>query len=245
MKDPKIRQKLLAAGGSWFLFDIIAYGLGLLAPYVIDAISADDDNVSSDFNVQQICSKQMTALVLSVGATIVSIFLLPPLGLKRFQTIAFFIVSMIFLVTASSFTTLRRSDPGGLFALYCLCSMSLNFGLGITTFAMPAALFPQNIRSTFNGISCAMGKTGAIVGAYSFFSIAQATSYEAVLGICAVVAVMGACLTHFCADEKEIAHNSGSTPAVTAGDASDGDRELSISTQGSALDHSKLKVFGP
>jgi hypothetical protein len=86
--------------------------------------------------------------------------------------------------------------------------MSLNFGAGMTTFAMPSALFKHDIRSTFNGIACAMGKSGAILGAYSFYDIALASSYSTVLYICSIVAVCALVLTHFGIDQNEINHNT-------------------------------------
>ncbi len=160
LKIPKNRMKLLAAGGSWFLYDVVVYGLGLLAAFIIDAISNDDDNVSNAANIQNICSKQLIALSLSTPTTIFSIAILPYFGLKKLQMIAFFTISMAFLVMASMFAYLKNNSPNGLFALYCLCSMSCNLGIGITTFSMPPALFEKEIRwvcvclACFAGFSC-------------------------------------------------------------------------------------------
>lgn len=208
LQDRNIQRKLLASGGSWFIYDVMVYGLGLTAGYIIDAISSDDDNVSSDSNIRNICSKQLIALTLSIPTTIFSIKILPYLGLRRLQQIAFIVICTLFLLMASLFAYLRDNNKSGLFAIYCLTSMSLNLGIGITTFSMPAALFPHDIRSTFNGFAAAMGKTGAILGSYSFYAIAEAVNFQCVLALCSGVAFLGLLLTTFAISQEELDANS-------------------------------------
>jgi len=73
--------------------------------------------------------------------------------------------------------------------------MSLQLGVPVTTYALPASVFQKDIRCTFNGMASAMGKIGAIIGAYTFYYIAQA-SIHAVLVICVIVCLIGARVTY-------------------------------------------------
>jgi len=216
LQQPEIQRKLLAAGGSWFIYDVMVYGLGLLSAYIIDAISSDDDNVSSAQNIRNVTSKQLITLSMSIPVTIFSIKILPYFGLRKLQQMSFVVISLLFFLMATLFAPLRDHSPNGLFAIYIFTSMSLNFGIGITTFSMPAALFPEEIRSTFNGFAAAMGKTGAIVGAYSFYSIAQGAGYQCVLGLCSGLALAGLLLTTFKITEEEIAATSAIITAASS-----------------------------
>jgi PHS family inorganic phosphate transporter-like MFS transporter len=203
--DPKTRLKLFICGGCWFLYNIYVYGLGLLASVVIEAISGDDDNISSDSAVRNVSSKQMTALVLGIPATVGSIYALHRFGMKRVQIFGFSIMCIMAFILAVSFYPLHSQNKGNsLFAIFCLCALSMNLGAGITTFTLPAAFFPKQIRSTFNGLAAAIGKVGAFIGSFSFRLIAEAQGFAFVLGICAVVTCIAALISFFLIDQSMI-----------------------------------------
>ncbi len=48
-----------------------------------------------------------------------------------------------------------------------------NFGPNTTTFLLPAVTYEVEVRSTLNGVSAAMGKLGASIGAYAYEAIAK------------------------------------------------------------------------
>ena len=200
-----IRNALIGCGISWFLFDIVVYGFGLTGGYILDAIhNSDDDNVSSTENIQYITSHQLIAVSLSTPGTMFGIFILPYVGLKYLQIHSFLFVALMLIVFSICFYPLQNGNSNALFAIYCLTSMSLNVGLGVSTFTLPAALFERRIRSTMNGICAAMGKTGAIIGSYSLLYIAEASSFPTVLLMCSGVAIMGALVTFFYIDNSEL-----------------------------------------
>lgn len=64
-------------------------------------------------------------------------------------------------------------------------------------------VFHKSVRSTMTGFSAASGKLGAVAGAYIFGAVASATSFPAVMILCAVLAVVGMFVTHYCIDEPE------------------------------------------
>jgi PHS family inorganic phosphate transporter-like MFS transporter len=196
--QPDNLRKLSVTGGGWFLFDIVVYGIGLLAGDIIEQISSDDDNVSSESSIRNVSSKQMIASSTSIVVTMLSIFLIPHLGLRNLQTIAFLVVMFFCVLLSSLFDYLHHYAPNGLFGVYCLTYASLNFALGATTYSIPAAVYPKEIRSTFNGISAACGKCGAFIGAFTFIFIAESSAgYSGLLGICSFIALSAACLTYF------------------------------------------------
>lgn len=57
--------------------------------------------------------------------------------------------------------------------MYALTFFFVNFGPNATTFVVPAEIFPARLRSTCHGISAAIGRMGAILGAFGFLYLAQ------------------------------------------------------------------------
>jgi hypothetical protein len=98
--------------------------------------------------------------------------------------------------------------------------MSLQLGVPVTTYGLPASVFEKDIRCTFNGIASAMGKLGAIIGAYTFYYIAK-VSLHAVLVVCVVVCLIGARVTYFNIDDADLMNDDSSRRVVS------GDRTLS------------------
>jgi hypothetical protein len=210
LRDPTLRGKLLACGGTWLLYDITFYGLSLLGGVVLRSINANSgsDDVSADASLRRVCRQQSTALALGLLPIVLSVYLLPYLSLKYLQLLGFFVQAFFLALLVSLFTYLKSHDSDGLFALYCLALMSLQLGVPVTTYGLPACVFEKDIRCTFNGIASAMGKLGAIIGAYTFYYIAQA-SLHAVLIICVVVSLLGAYITQFYIDDASFAGDEG------------------------------------
>lgn len=61
----EIYLKLLASGGSWFLFDIVVYGVTLFGGDIVNAITIEDD-VSSTEDVRNTSKYQIIASVLAI-----------------------------------------------------------------------------------------------------------------------------------------------------------------------------------
>ena len=193
-----IQRKLMATGAPWFVYDVIVYGIGLIGGYIVANIhDSHTENISSDKSIRKIAGRQMIAICLCIPATLFGIYLLPKVGLRNLQIYSFLFLTFCFVIFASLFNYLKDNDSDGLFAVYCICSMSMNLGIGITSFTLPSALFDKEIRSTFNGICSALGKLGAVIGAYSFIYIALDFSYPAVLAVCSVLGLLGAFLSYW------------------------------------------------
>jgi MFS transporter, PHS family, inorganic phosphate transporter len=200
LRKKDVFWKLMGVGGSWFLYDIVFYGITLLGGHIIEVIVHNDDDVSTQTNIRSVSSKQSLALSLGGISILLVVWLLPRMSMRNLQIAGFLVQGLFMLLLVSLFSYLKQNDPDGLFALYCLTVMSLQFGVPVTTYALPAVLFEKDIRCTFNGMAAAMGKLGAIVGAYTFSYIAL-ESFEAVIALCAVICGAGVWLTYATIDD--------------------------------------------
>lgn len=194
--------KLLVTGGGWFIYDVAYYGVNLFGGQILNQISAtDDDNVSANSSIAAVTQKQIIALSMGIPACLCAIATLRLVGTKRLQVYGFMLIAFCFILLAGLFKPLshgKNENTNALFAIYCMLLFSLSYGPNLTTYILPAETYPKEVRATFNGISAACGKLGAVVGVYVFGPMAEGTSYATVMIFCAAISVAGAVLTQTC-----------------------------------------------
>ena len=88
-----------------------------------------------------------------------------------------------------------RGDPPVLVLLYGMTFFFANYGPNTTTFVLPSLLFEESHRATWNGVSAAAGKMGALTGATLFAPAADKLGDEFVMFVCAGVALFAWFLT--------------------------------------------------
>ncbi len=152
--------------------------MNLFGGAIISEINnTDDDNVSSDESIFNVSQQQLIGLSMGIPACLSAMLCLYFMTSRTLQIYGFIFIAVCFGILASSFVPLRDSNVDLLFTLYCLLLFSLSFGPNLTTFVLPAQTYPKSVRATFNGISAACGKLGAVVGVYMFGAMADATTY--------------------------------------------------------------------
>ena len=181
-------MKLLGCAITWFLLDIAFYSQNLFQKDIFSSIGwlPAARKMSALEEVYLISRAQaLIALVSTVPGYWVTVALVDVIGRWVIQMTGFFFMTMFMLILTFQYYTLRGSpcadDPtqycGGnhtaFLTLYSLTFFFANFGPNVTTFIIPAEVFPARLRSTCHGISAAAGKAGAIVGAFGFLYAAQ------------------------------------------------------------------------
>jgi PHS family inorganic phosphate transporter-like MFS transporter len=66
-----------------------------------------------------------------------------------------------------------------------------NFGPNTTTFVIPSELFPTAVKASCHGLSAAMGKLGAVLGAQAFPLLLPMIGLHGVMYCCVGVALAG------------------------------------------------------
>lgn len=142
---------------------------------VSDINGTDDDNVSAMSSIQQVTLQELIGLSMGIPACLLTIYLLSYVSTKNLQIYGFLFIAFCFILLAGLYQ--GSNDSIALYSIYCILLFSLSFGPNVTTFILPAQTYPKKIRGTYNGISAACGKVGAIVGVYMFGPVSEATSY--------------------------------------------------------------------
>jgi len=102
-----------------------------------------------------------------------AVSLIDRMGRLPMTHMGFFASAVCFAIVAAGYATPLRTSGGGagFVFIYGLTYFFANFGPNSTTFLMPVEAFPTRIRATAHGISAAVGKCGAIVGAMGLLSM--------------------------------------------------------------------------
>lgn len=198
---PTVRKRALFAGEyrkatalttvPWFFMDIATYGVGVFTPTIIAALALGS-SASTPFIADDITSTEGAAvldLFLVVGFA-AAILLVRRLGLILMQSVGFVVMAVALVALGS--TQLVAPSPvqvAVIFLAFAAFNLFMNGGPNATTFAMPTAAFPAEVRGAGAGFAAAAGKAGAAVGTF-FFPILQAE-----LGLFATLSIIaGGCL---------------------------------------------------
>ncbi len=200
-------RKLLGTAGGWFLFDIVFYGNTLFQETVIDDVFGNTTSaVPSRADEQDLCTRFLVIASIALPGYYCSVWLMDSLGRRNIQLQGFFFMAILFVLLGALHPQLESVPLLELF-IYGLTFFFANFGPNTTTFMLPAETFPPHLRSTMNGVSAAMGKLGATIGAAIFKPISSVSGLGlrppafAMLG-CAVVSLGGMVITYYCVEDR-------------------------------------------
>ncbi|PVH95353.1 inorganic phosphate transporter 1-4 /Pi cotransporter [Periconia macrospinosa] len=153
---------LLGTSLSWFFLDFAFYGLGLSSPDIVRHIMRDTPDRTNVLTTLRGNSTNPLQLV-SIGALIggaLMIFVIRYVSPKKIQFWGFLVLFVLLLVMSATWKVLLVTHHGRkvLKALYVLIQIAFNLGPNVTTFIIPAEIFPTRYRCTCHGIAAASGK---------------------------------------------------------------------------------------
>ena len=122
----------------------------------------------------------------------VGIFLPDLIGRKRQQLWCSVAVAVAYAVWAG---ITHLGNTAGMMALFAVSQFILNIGPNVTTFLLPAELFPTRVRGSAHGIAAASGKAGAVLTSFAFGKVTDALGIQGVLGLFSGVMLLAALCT--------------------------------------------------
>jgi len=203
--EEDLARKLLGTAATWFLFDVLFYGNTLFEPVVIEAAFGPRQHTNPVHLLQRTAVDSLILTSIALPGYAVAGWVL---GRKtrwcycglfrqspRFVMLqGFAVMALLYLVLGLFWTKLRRF-PALLVTLYGLSFFFANYGPNTTTFVLPSLVYSPECRSTFNGLSAAAGKLGALTGASLFEPAADALGDSSVMLICTVIACLALIIT--------------------------------------------------
>ncbi|KAG2301920.1 hypothetical protein Bca52824_030571 [Brassica carinata] len=190
VRDPKTDYGLFSKGflrrhglpflgttSTWFLLDIAFYSQNLFQKEIFSEIGwiPKATTMNAINEVYKIARAQtLIALWSTIPGYWFTVAFIDTMGRFTIQLMGFFFMTVFMFALALPYEYWTK--PGndiGFVIIYSLTFFFANFGPNVTTFVVPAEIFPARLRTTCHGISAAAGKAGAIVGAFGFLYAAQ------------------------------------------------------------------------
>ncbi|MFG2302500.1 MFS transporter [Actinacidiphila glaucinigra] len=166
----RLRRRTVFTAVPWFLMDIATYGVGIFTPTLHAGLALGGANAT--FIAEDIASTEGTALldVFLVLGFLLAILLVERVGRVPLQLAGFAVmaVALCLLAVAESLPGGGDGHPPLVFVGFALFNTFMNLGPNATTFALPAEVFPSEVRSAGHGFAAACGKLGAALGTFLF-----------------------------------------------------------------------------
>jgi MFS family permease len=191
-----LRRTTLCAG-SWFLMDVMMYGIGLFTPMLLASMHFADHQ-GWDFIRKDIGDTTGTAVldILLVVGFVIAILLVDRVGRLPLQKVGFLgcASGLVILGVAS---TIDPDDPPMALVIvgFALFNLLINAGPNSTTFLIPAEVYPTRLRATGHGFAASMGKTGAALGVFVLPILEDAWGTAIMVFIMAGVGLLGLAVT--------------------------------------------------
>lgn len=132
----------------------------------------------------------------------VGIFLPDRIGRVRQQFWTCIGVCIMYAIWAGISSPNAHTSTAGLMVVFAISQFLLTVGPNVTTFLLPAEVFPTRVRGTAHGISAAAGKCGAILTSFAFGSVEDAIGLDGVLGLFSGIMLVTALMTFWIPETK-------------------------------------------
>lgn len=174
---------LLGTAGAWFLMDVSFYGNGVSSVMIMKAISPHADLLKHTL------ISALIFLVFAVPGYFMAAKYVDKIGRKTVQMLGFCMMAICFaLIAVISHIQLHLV----LFLiLFGFSFFFTNFGPNATTFLIPSEVYPTSIRARAHGLSAAIGKVGAFIGAFFLPTVMHKFGLSFTIGMMSLVALLG------------------------------------------------------
>jgi len=204
---------LAGTAGCWFLLDYAYYGNTISTPQIIGLISPNSSTMT------KIAIQLAIFVVAAVPGYALAIARMDRFGHRRLQLAGFSMMALCFAVIALVPGMTTAVLP--FLVAYGISYFFTEFGPNMTTFVLPAELYPVTMRATGHGISAGIGKLGAFIGVFLFPVLQTSLGLRHTLLLTAAVAVLGALLTLTLPEPagRSLDEISGADDVVTAAES--------------------------
>ncbi|MEJ8655272.1 MULTISPECIES: MFS transporter [Streptomyces] len=166
----RLARRTVFTSVPWFLMDIATYGVGIFTPTLLAGLALGGANAT--FIADDIASTEGTAAldVFLVVGFVLAIVLVDRVGRVPLQLAGFAMMTcaLCLLAVSGQLTGGSGSHLVLVFTGFALFNIFMNMGPNATTFALPAEVFPAEVRAGGHGFAAGCGKLGAALGTFLF-----------------------------------------------------------------------------
>lgn len=165
---------LLGVSLCWFFMDIAFYGTNLNQALILSSMGfAPTDLDPWDTLFKQALGNLILAGLGSFPGYIMSVLTIERLGRKPIQYVGFLMVGALYIVLGAGWEPIQDTSVALFIVIFAISQFFFNFGPNVTTFVLPAEVFPTRHRAKAHGIASASGKLGAIIATFAFNALAD------------------------------------------------------------------------
>ncbi len=186
-REPLFLVTLLGTAGSWFLLDAAFYGNAVSTSLVLKTLLPHGGLLSNTLVAAAVF------LVAAVPGYWLAACAIDRLGRVFMQTLGFAVMGAAYLVLALAPGLVAM--PAVFLIVYAISYFFIEFGPNVTTFVIPAEVFPVTFRGWGHGLSAAVGKLGAFLGVFLFPLLLLRIHLPGIMEIMAAISVLGLLLT--------------------------------------------------
>jgi MFS family permease len=185
--SPQFIRITLLVTLSWMLFDVLAYGVGIFQPILLEGLGFHS-------GISALLGSLAINMIGFVGM-LLAIATIERVGRKWQQIIGLIGMGLgLFLVGVMSAHGTTGLPVVALLTVFGLYSLSDNWGPSATTYTSPAELYPTSLRAGGHGLAAMSGKVGAAIGTFFLPLVTLAVGVSHLMYLLAAVAVLGALL---------------------------------------------------
>lgn len=194
LRSGKWLKCLIGTAGAWFLLDVAFYGNGISSVLLLKSL---DPSASLLIHTLLSC---LIFLIFAVPGYILAAKYIDTIGRKKLQIGGFFVMMVCYALIALIPSVATHVVL--FFFIFGVSFFFVNFGPNTTTFLIPSEIYPTSIRAKAHGVSAAVGKIGAFVGAFYLPIVLHLKGLSFVLGMMAAVSFAGILITFLVPEMK-------------------------------------------
>lgn len=181
--SPKWFKCLLGTAGAWFLLDVALYGNGVSSVLIMNTISPHASLLKHTL------LSALIFLCFAVPGYFFAAIYVDKIGRKSLQIGGFIMMGLCYLLIAG-IPHIRDTIP--LFVgVFGVSFFFINFGPNATTFLIPSEIYPTHLRAMAHGLSAAIGKVGAFIGAFFLPLLLKKIGLPFTMGFVAIASFLG------------------------------------------------------
>ncbi|AML48692.1 MFS transporter [Coxiella burnetii] len=194
--SPKWLKCLIGTAGAWFLLDVALYGNGVSSVLIMKAISPHASLLKHTL------LSALIFLCFAVPGYFSAATYVDKIGRKTLQIAGFVMMGLCYLLIAG---IPHISDQLPLFVgIFGISFFFINFGPNATTFLIPSEIYPIHLRARAHGLSAAVGKAGAFIGAFFLPLLLNNMGLAYTMAVVAIASFLGIFATFLVPEMKGV-----------------------------------------